>query len=461
VSTAPASWLPDDAAAPALQRAITERLLLSALQEVDNADRAHAALIHSEYLAQTGLLVGVSLNSSTTRDAVARVSLPILGSWCIVDLIESDGSLWRLPMIHPDPYKQAVLRTLGLDWTPGVGDAYGVPAIRADRVPVLIEGIDVLLQASSSPSHQRLLSEMDIGTLLTIPMVNGDRLVGAVTFVSDTSAEPYTSEEIQLAQNIANRNAAALENARIYTEALLMREQAELATLNTLRFLGNISHDLRSPLNATMGYVELITEAIHGPVTPAQHDDLERIRSNQAHMLDLVNDLLMFVQAGTPRLNQIIRIPADEAVMHAATLLQNTLNRKSLRYAHSASQPNLMVLGDRERISQILVNLIANAVNYTMRGGLIMTRIEASGEDVRISVEDTGIGIEAGKLEEIFAPFVRVANAMNAEGAGLGLAISRDLARGMHGDVTVASAIGEGSCFTLTLPRAPEDGVAE
>jgi signal transduction histidine kinase len=292
-------------------------------------------------------------------------------------------------------------------------------------------------------------------------MLSRDRLLGAVTFVSDQDGRRYSPEEIRLAQSLANRNAEALEHARIYTEAHRAREQAELATLNKLRFLGNISHELRSPINAIIGYVELIAEEIHGPVTPAQREDLVRIRLNQQHLLGLVNDLLTFVQAGSPRMNEIVGLSVDRAVKRAITLIENTLSRKSIRYEHVTSDPDLLALGDQERVSQILVNLLANAVKFTGRGGSITTRCEATESQVHIRVIDTGIGIDASRLAEIFEPFIQVDGGHSGEvGVGLGLAISRDLARTMHGDISVESTRGEGSCFTLTLPRAPAEAPA-
>ncbi len=447
---------PDKVTADSLQRAITERLLLSALHEVEVAERAKTSLAHSEFLAKAGMLVGMSLSSSVTRDAVAGVSLPVLGTWCIVDLVEIDGTFSRLPLLHPEPFKQALLRELSDDWKPQRGDPFGLAAIDVNSTAfVITEDVDAALRrAAHSPRNLQLLRQMNIGALLTIPMVVHDRLLGALTFVSDKFGHPYSPDEVRLAQNLANRNAEALEHARLYTEALLQREQAELASLNKLRFLANISHELRTPLNAIMGYVALIADEVHGPTTPSQQDDLSRIRLNQEHIRALVEELLTFVQAGMPRKNELTQLSPDEAVARAVALVENTLSRKSLHYEHVSTEAGLYVVGDQERVIQILVNLLANAVKFTARGGRITTRCDAAENSVHISVIDTGVGIDASKLKEIFEPFVQVNKVETSEiGVGLGLAISRDLARSMHGDVSVESTPAAGSCFTLTLPR--------
>jgi signal transduction histidine kinase len=226
-----------------------------------------------------------------------------------------------------------------------------------------------------------------------------------------------------------------------------------MAVQEKLDFLGTIAHELRTPLNAIMGYVELITEEIHGPVTPGQRVDLERIRHNQEHLVALVNELLTYVR-GKAWTNPIIAVRAHDAVARAVGLIGNTLANRSLSYEHDSSDPDLVMCGDAERIRQILVNLLANAVKFTQRGGHITTRCAARGDQVHISVIDNGIGLAPDRLDSIFEPFVELSPPDPAdEGVGLGLAISRDLARTMRGDLVVQSTLGQGSCFTLCLPR--------
>ena len=169
----------------------------------------------------------------------------------------------------------------------------------------------------------------------------------------------------------------------------------------------------------------------------------------------MVNELLDFVRAGIPRLNEIVAFPAHAAVAEAVDLLEQTLSKKSLSYVHDADDAEVVALGDPERVRQILTNLLANAIKFTPNGGQISTTCVANGDRVNISVTDNGIGIAARQLEAIFEPFVQVDPERPTDGGvGLGLAISRDLARTMRGDLAVESAPGVGSSFTLSLPRA-------
>ena len=440
-----------------LQREISERLLLTALKEAESADRAHASVIRLQFLAEAGLQLSRSLDSVKTRKAIAATPLPIPGTWCIVDLVEADGTISRLAMVHPDRAKQAVLNQLAPHWRPERGDPFGGYSVQAGSAPLVITyNVEAALEAAAhSLPNLELLRDLEIGSLITVPMSIGRRYLGAITLLSGKPAQAYSFEEIGLVQSLADRNAEALENARQYAEAVVLREQAELETRNKLRFLGNISHELRTPLNAIMGYVNVISEEIHGPVTPAQQSDLERIRLNQGHLLKLVNDLIEFVRAGIPRLNEIVPISAHSVVAEAVDLLEQTLTTKSLSYVHDAVDADVAVLGDPERLRQIVMNLLANAIKYTPPGGKISTQCSAHGDRVSITISDNGIGIAPSQLEAIFEPFVRAESAISTDGGvGLGLAISRDLARTMRGDLAVDSALGVGSSFTLSLPRA-------
>jgi signal transduction histidine kinase len=280
-----------------------------------------------------------------------------------------------------------------------------------------------------------------------------ERLLMAALREADAAdhARASLAESVKL---LLAQNSEATENARLYQEAVLLREQAEFATLGKSRFLGDISHELRTPLNAIIAYVEVIAAGIHGPVTDEQIGDLDRIRNNHDHLVKLVDELLAFARAGTARLNQLVPVPARAAVTHALSLVEDALTRKGIRHHCEPEDAYVAALADPQHVTQVLVNLLANAVKFTDRGGRIATRCQVRGEHVRISVTDTGIGIEPGKFNSIFEPFVQLNPSDSDElGIGLGLAISRDLARSMQGDISVESTQGEGSCFTLILPK--------
>ena len=235
------------------------------------------------------------------------------------------------------------------------------------------------------------------------------------------------------------------------------REQAESANRTKGEFLAVMSHELRTPLNAIGGYAELMELGIRGPITPEQRTDLARIQQSQRHLLGLINQVLNYTRVDTGTVSyELSDVPVREALAAAEALIVPQLRAKELHYALGACAANVVVRADRDKLQQILLNLLTNAIKFTHPGGELRIACASEGETVAISVEDTGIGIAADKLATVFEPFVQVDAKLTRahEGVGLGLAISRDLARGMGGDLSVRSEVGVGSTFTLTLPAA-------
>ena len=242
------------------------------------------------------------------------------------------------------------------------------------------------------------------------------------------------------------------------TEAESARGDAERANRAKSEFLAVMSHELRTPLNAIAGYVELLEMELRGPLTAAQRADLGRIQASQRHLLGLINEVLNYakLETGTVRYD-IENVLLRDAIRDAESLVAPQASAKRLALTTATPPDGLAAHVDAEKLRQILVNLLTNAVKFTDEGGCVSLSCDARDAVVCVTVRDTGIGIAADQLERIFEPFVQVRAEFTrtAEGTGLGLAISRDLARAMGGDLVVErSVLGEGSAFALTLPRA-------
>ena len=267
-----------------------------------------------------------------------------------------------------------------------------------------------------------------------------------------------SDDEITLASELAERCAIALDHARLFAQADELREAADAANRAKSAFLGNMTHELLSPLNAIGGYADIMEMELHGPVTSEQRADLERIKRNQEHLVALISGILQYVRSETGHTDyQPARLPVGSLVREAADMLAGAAAGKDLGLRVQPSDDDAAVWADRVRVRQIMVNLVANAVKYSPTGaGGIVLGSTAGPDVVRIHVSDAGPGIPREKLGAIFEPFVQLENGRRDRqgGVGLGLAISRDLARGMKGDLTVESTLGAGSRFTLTLPRA-------
>jgi signal transduction histidine kinase len=271
-------------------------------------------------------------------------------------------------------------------------------------------------------------------------------------------------------RDVTARVRAEAERAGLLAAAEEARATAEAANRAKGEFLAVMSHELRTPLNAIGGYAELIELGIHGPVTEAQRTALARIQASQRHLLGLIAGVLDYsrVEAGAATY-RLADVPVGDAVAEAEVLVAPQLRARGLGYGWSGAPPGLCVRADREKLQQILLNLLGNAVKFTDARGGVPGRVEVActvevgdggaapgGGRVHLAVRDTGDGIAAEQLDRIFEPFVQADQRLTRAhaGVGLGLAISRDLARGMGGDLTAESTPGVGSTFTLTLPAA-------
>ncbi len=223
------------------------------------------------------------------------------------------------------------------------------------------------------------------------------------------------------------------------------------------QFLAIMSHELRTPLNAIGGYTELLQLGLRGEVTPAQVEDLIRIRRSKDHLLAVISDILTFARAEAGVLPlTITAVDVAELFRDAVDMLGPQFDSKGVRLDVAPVPDGARVRGDREKVQQVVLNLLSNALKFTEPGGEVLLRCAVDGAGTRISVRDSGIGIAPERLGDIFEPFVQVDGSLTRRvgGAGLGLAIARNLATAMGGALTVETTLGRGSCFTTALPTA-------
>ncbi|HEX8360587.1 MAG TPA: GAF domain-containing protein [Longimicrobium sp.] len=415
-------------------------------------------------LAEASRLLSASLDYEATLRAVADAAVPRLGDWCAVDVVEDPAArewpprVHRLTVVHRDPEKLALGQELTARFPVDWASERGYANVLRNGEPFFVPHVtdEMLVAGARGEEHLRLLRALRFSSILVVPLIARGLSLGALTLCMTESGRHYDERDLALAQDLARRAAVAIDNARLFRDAERARADAESANRSKSEFLATMSHELRTPLNAIDGYAELIEIGVHGPVTPAQGEALGRIRRSQKHLLGLINEVLNYARLETGAVRYDLQVvDVADAVAAVEPLILPQVSARSL--VLSTERDGLVAAyADEEKLRQILVNLLSNAVKFTDPGGLI--RVAVSGRDhvVEVAVHDTGIGIAPDKLEAVFEPFVQVGRALNnpTEGTGLGLAISRDLARAMGGDLTVRSAPGEGSTFTLTLPAA-------
>jgi signal transduction histidine kinase len=287
-----------------------------------------------------------------------------------------------------------------------------------------------------------------------LPLIANGRLLGALS-LEFTEPNPFPDDEREFLFALASQTALALDRARLAESEQQARQTAEQATRATSNFLAVVSHELRTPLNTLSGYTDLMLAGVHGPLPDRYTGYVERMRSAQKYLAGLVDNVLRYarIEAG-----QISYTMATHSAVHLLCTLESLVepqaSARQLQLAVEAASETQQFRADDEKVLQILLNLVSNAIKYSPAGSTITVRAARVGPAIEISVQDQGCGIQADQLERIFEPFVQLDPGQEPHGAGLGLAISRDLARAMGGDITVTSAVGQGACFVLRLPAA-------
>jgi signal transduction histidine kinase len=464
----------------ALAAAVRDRHAAEAARsalEAAHADlaRVHAALQPAERQARFLAELGEALQPLADPDALMATTARLLGEHlgadrCAYAEVEADEDHFT---ITGDYARGDTISIVGR-WAMSAFGADVLRRMRADEAYVLD---DAAADPRVTPADRAAYAATQIRAVVCVPLHKAGRFAAAMA-VHSRAPRRWAPDEVALVVTVVQRCWESLERARAYralgereaalreTSALLAERTATAEAANRVKseFLATMSHELRTPLNAIAGYAQLLDMGLHGPVTDDQRGALARIDAAQRHLLGVINDVLNYARLEAGRLQYDIQDVRLEAVAaEVEGLVAPQLAARGLTFAHrSAAARPRAVRADPERLRQILLNLLTNAIKFTAPGGRVdLAYALAPGGDapgeVRLCVTDTGRGIPADRLASIFDPFVQVDRHRTPEsqqGVGLGLAISRDLARGMGGDLTAESTPGAGSTFTLTLPAA-------
>ena len=412
--------------------------MIGTSSEITERKRAEAA---QRYLAEAGRVLAASLDYQTTVRTVARLAVPILADFCLVQVVSEQGTSETVAAVSED--NDELLTDLEA-WAAGPGEPAIADALRRCEA----------VAAPASDGPMRLeddgLRAIGIESVLCVPLRARGNALGVMTLAGPSE---YDDHQIRLAAEIGRRAALAMDNARLYREA----QEANRAKAD---FLAVVSHELRTPLNAIGGYADLLESEVTGELTEGQTRYVERIKVGAGHLAQLIDEILTFARVEARREQLLFRrTDLGTVVRDAITVVEPQAGDKGLEIVVDVPDAGPELVTDGDKVRQVAVNLLSNAVKYTDEGTITLTLRRTDDGGAELAVTDTGIGIEAQQLDRIFEPFWQAEspNTRRAGGTGLGLSVNQRLVALLGGSIDVESEPGVGSTFTVRLPPEPPD----
>jgi signal transduction histidine kinase len=404
---------------------------------------------------------------TATSDVLSVISRSAFDVQKVLDaLVESAARLC-------DAYDAAIFRVFG-DTLRNVAHHGQIPFVSLVAIPVVrgfitgravierrtIHVADVLADLDEYPETRNRALLVEFRTALAVPLVHAGEVIGVI-FIRRTEVRPFTERQIELVETFADQAVIAIENARLFEEVQARTrelantvEDLEIASQHKSQFVANMSHELRTPLAAILGYAELMQEGFYEPQGPKSLDALTRIRSNGKHLLGLINSVLDIAKIESGQFNLNLAEYALESVVETVRSATEALaETKKLALTTDVAAALPIGLGDEQRLTQVLLNLVGNAIKFTDAGEVRVTAKAVSGY-FNVTVADTGPGIPPAEQTRIFEQFHQVDSSLTKAkgGTGLGLAIAKQIVEMHGGRIWVESTLGKGSTFEMELP---------
>jgi PAS domain S-box-containing protein len=452
----------DDSAAPIVDGAGALFGVVLVFRDTMNEKRMTA---RREYLARAGEALAATPDYHQSLVTMVQLAVPRLADWCALHILEAgEAAPVQIAVAHVDPAKVALARDIGRRYPTDPSSPHGVPnVIRTGRSELYARLTPELVEAQAvDEEHRRILREVGLRSAMIVPLRGRDRTFGALTFAYAESGRAYGEDDLLFAEELAHRAALVIERRRLEDERAAWleaerraREQAEIANRTKDEFLATASHELRNPLQAILGWSRLLLQRELPPDLRKPLVTIERNARAQARLIEDVLDVSRII-SGKLRL-ELGQASVPNAIADAIEGVRPAAQAKSVTLV-SRVDPGAEAYADQVRLQQIVSNLVANAVKFTPKGGQISVAAERGGTHLKITVSDTGEGIDPDLLSVIFEPF-RQGDASSTRrhgGLGLGLAIVRQLVLAHGGSVRAESdGKGRGSTFVVELPARP------
>lgn len=405
------------------------------------------------FLAEATMLLSLPLDLTETLSTLARVSVAHIADWAVIYLLDEGGRVRRLEVAHRDPAKAGIVKAIRDDPIDPAGPHPVLEVLRT-RTPVLATHVDRrhLAGIAQDERHLELMRELGIASYMLVPLVARERVLGAIGLISSNPDRQFSDEDLAEAKDLALRAALAVDNARLYREA-------QEANQTKMDLLAVISHDLRTPLNSIIGHSDLLALGIPEKLSEGCLQSVERIRIGAKHLLYLIDELLSFARLEAGREEVRVRpVDVPDLGREVAAVVEPLVVERGLAFHLDVPNGPLVLRTDGDRLRQVLLNLVGNAIKYT-REGEVRLEVRPRGDGtIDFRVRDTGIGISPEHVEHVFEPFWQADPTQRSAdgGTGLGLSVVRRLVTMLGGSATVTSELGRGSTFAVCLPSMAE-----
>ena len=430
----------------------TVREWVGATDDVDAQRRQELSLaadqLRAEFIAEANDLFVRTLDYEETLRNLARLCVPRLADWCAVDMVEPDGSLRRLAVQHVDPKKVQLAFELHEKYPTDMNAPYGVPQVVRTGRPEWMAEIppELIEQSAKSPEHLEIMRHLQLHSYIAMPIHVNEEVAGVLTLVVAESGRSFAERHVELVEALALRAGHAIENARLYRQAVEANRAKD-------DFLATLSHELRTPLTAILGWANLLRlSSFDGDTMRNAVETIERSAKTQAAIIDDLLDVSRII-TGKFQINPSV-VDIVPIVRNVVDLSRPAAQGKKLKVAIETPE-KLLVRADPNRLQQIVWNLMSNAVKFSAEEGTIRVKVEKPGDSARISISDEGSGIPPDILPLVFDRFWQADSSSNRAhgGLGLGLAIVKHLAE-MHGGTVAAESdgVGKGATFIVNLP---------
>ncbi len=431
---------------------------LSINRDITEQKRAEEKLQESQsnlaFLAEASKFLSSSLDYNTTLQRVAKSAVPHVADWCGVDMLDVHGELKQIAVTHKDPKKIAWAKAYRKTNPPKMSDTSGIPDVIRSGKSVLYPFItdEMIIASAKSKKELDLMRSLHMRSAMIVPVLINNKAIGAISFITSDNQRHYSDTDLAMAEELASRASLAIENARLYKEA--QKEIAERKKLEKQKdeFIGIASHELKTPVTSIKSFAQVLRLKFTKEGNQQAADLLGKLDAQVDKLTSLIGDLLDVtkIEAGRMQFNDEY-FAFDELVTELTEELQRTTNKHQLRIIGRTKHT---IFGDRERIGQVITNLVSNAIKYSPYAKEILIQTSIQDGHVKLCVQDFGVGIAKEKQEKVFERFFRVSGPGKETypGLGLGLYISSEIIKRSQGEIWVESTEGRGSTFCFTLP---------